>query len=193
MATSIKARISFPHLFEPSAAVQGGQEKYSVVCLIDKNDKETLAKIRQEVKDAEKRFLEKNGKLPYKEGLYKYPSVMHDGDGPKPDGEPFGAECAGMYVMRASSTNPPLVINRAKEPVTDPRDVYAGCYCLINFACGVFNSGGNKGITCYLNGVAKIEDGEPLSAGSPAATAKALAEELDAAYALDDDALFGGA
>lgn len=182
-------RLSFPHLFEPSAAVEGGVPKYSVVCLIDKKDKATIDTIMKAVAEAKAKFKEKTGKTFKQEGM---PNTVHDGDGQRPNGEDFGPECAGCYVVRMNSTNPPVVINRMKEPITDPREVYAGCYGVVNFACGVYDMAGNRGIAFYLNGVAKVNEGEPLAASSPQATMDALVNELDENYSVADDEMFAG-
>ena len=47
--TTGKVRFSYCSLFEPRAAVAGGQETYSVTLLIDKGDKFTLDKIKAAV------------------------------------------------------------------------------------------------------------------------------------------------
>lgn len=50
--TTGKVRLSYCSLFEPRAAVAGGQETYSVTLLIDKGDKFTLDKIKAAVAEA---------------------------------------------------------------------------------------------------------------------------------------------
>ena len=42
----VPCRLSYAHLWEPDS-INGSEPKYSVSCIIDKNDKETIAKIRQ--------------------------------------------------------------------------------------------------------------------------------------------------
>lgn len=52
-----------------------------------------------------------------------------------------------------------------KTPITDPQELYSGCYgrAIINFY--VYDTQGNKGISAGLNGVMKLYDGEPLGGG----------------------------
>ena len=46
-----KVRFSYAHLFEPRASAEGAEPRYSLCVLIDKSDKETLAKAAQLVSD----------------------------------------------------------------------------------------------------------------------------------------------
>ena len=41
----VPCRLSYAHLWEPDS-INGSEPKYSVSCIIDKNDKETIAKIK---------------------------------------------------------------------------------------------------------------------------------------------------
>ena len=52
--TTGKVRFSYCSLFEPRAAVAGGQETYSVTLLIDKGDKFTLDKIKAAIEEDRK-------------------------------------------------------------------------------------------------------------------------------------------
>ncbi len=160
--TTGKVRFSYCSLFEPRAAVAGGQETYSVTLLIDKGDKFTLDKIKAAVEEAKQLYLQKNSgkKLPT-----SLKTTLHDGDGERPNGGEFGPECAGCYVITVSSKNKPVLVDKNKTPITDPQDLYSGCYgrAIINFF--VYDTNGNKGISAGLNGVMKLHDGEPLSGG----------------------------
>ena len=53
---------------------------------------------------------------------------MHDGDGTRPNGEPFGEECKGHMVMTASSKQRPEVVDANCQAILNPAEVYAGCY-----------------------------------------------------------------
>lgn len=160
--TTGKVRFSYCSLFEPRAAVAGGQENYSVTLLIDKGDKFTLDKIKAAIEEAKQNYLQKNSgkKLPS-----NLKTTLHDGDGERPNGGEFGPECAGCYVITVSSKNKPVLVDKNKMPITDPQDLYSGCYgrAIINFF--VYDTNGNKGISAGLNGVMKLHDGEPLSGG----------------------------
>lgn len=151
-------RLSFCHLDKPRASVTGGVEKYSVTLLIPKTDRHTLDRIQQCMQAARQKSLEKGSSLPE---AFKH--SLHDGDGLRPSGEPFGAECGGHYVITASSYTRPVLVRTDKTPITDYQEVYSGCYgrAILNFYG--YDSGGNKGVTAGLNGIMKISEGEPLS------------------------------
>ncbi len=160
--TTGKVRFSYCSLFEPRAAVAGGQENYSVTLLIDKGDKFTLDKIKAAIEEAKQNYLQKNSGKKLPSGLK---TTLHDGDGERPNGGDFGPECAGCYVMTVSSKNKPVLVDKNKTLITDPQDLYSGCYgrAIINFY--VYDTNGNKGVSAGLNGVMKLHDGEPLSGG----------------------------
>lgn len=154
-----KVRFSFCHLFEPQEPMDGGDPKYSVALLIPKSDSATLAKIQQAMQEARDNFCAKNGAsaLPAK------PTIpLHDGDGVKPNsGEPYGPECKGCYVINISSKQKPVVVDAFGNAVTDPAEVYSGCYgrASINFY-GYSNK--RKGIGAGLLAMQKLCDGEPF-------------------------------
>ncbi len=92
-------------------------------------------------------------------------TTLHDGDGERPNGGDFGPECKGCYVITVSSKNRPVLVDRNKTPITDPQELYSGCYgrAIINFY--VYDTNGNKGVSAGLNGIMKLQDGEPLGGG----------------------------
>lgn len=160
--TTGKVRFSYVHAFEPHAPNNGGEPKYSVTLLIPKSDTRTVLKIKTAMENAKKNFMEKN---PGKKLPTNLKSTLHDGDGVKESGEDFGAECKGCYVMAVSSKNRPVIVYPDKTMMTEPSELYSGCYgrAVINFY--VYNTAGSIGITAGLNGLMKLEDGEPLAGG----------------------------
>lgn len=157
--TTGKVRFSYCNLFTPWAANEDDVEKYSVTLLIPKSDKHTLGKIKKAMENAKANFLERNSgkKLPS-----TLTNTLHDGDGERTNGGEFGPECKGCYVMTVSSKTQPVIVDADKRPLTDPRELFSGCYgrAVINFY--VYDVRGNKGISAGLNGVMKLHDGEPL-------------------------------
>ena len=57
--TTGKVRFSYCSIFEPRAAVAGGQEKYSVTLLIPKTDKATIQKIKTAIEAAKQAYFRK--------------------------------------------------------------------------------------------------------------------------------------
>lgn len=177
-----KVRFSFCHIFEPQASQDGGEPKYSVTLLIPKSDTTTLGKIKEAMAEAREKFCSKNGAsaLPAKPV-----HTLYDGDGQRNNGDDFGPECKGCYVITVSSKQKPVIVDAFRNTVTDPGEVYSGCYgrAAINFFG--YNSHGKKGISAGLLSIQKLADGEPFgTVGS--------ASDFDDDYTdedLDDDFL----
>jgi len=154
-----KVRFSFCNIWEAKASQDGGDAKYSITLLIPKNDTATLKKINDAIKEARDNFCNKNGAS----ALPANPiHPLHDGDGTKPStGEPYGPECKGCWVIAASSKHQPVIVDAFKNEITDPAEVYSGCYgrASINFY-GYSNK--KKGIGAGLLSIQKLSDGEPF-------------------------------
>ena len=100
----IPCRISFANIWEPKA-INGGDEKYSVSCLIPKSDKKTIARIQKAVEAAKEdgKTRKWSGKIPPN---LKLP--LRDGDIDRPDDENY-EDC---YFLNASSKDAPQVVDR---------------------------------------------------------------------------------
>ena len=157
--TTGKVRFSYVHAFEPRED-NNGQEKYSVTLLIPKADKQTLKKIEAAIENAKANFQEKNPGKKFPANMH---TTLHDGDGVKETGDEYGPECKGHMVISVSSKMKPVVVYADKTPMTEPTELYSGCYgrAVINFF--VYNTAGKIGVSAGLNGLMKLEDGEPLS------------------------------
>lgn len=165
MSTKIvtgKVRFSFCNIWEPKEPLGGGDPKYSVTLLIPKSDTATIGKIKAAMKEARDNFCKRNGD----NALPAQPShTMHDGDGTRPGGEPFGPECKGCYVITVSSKAKPVIVDNSKpkpQPITDPAEVYSGCYGRASINFYGYNRGTKKGISAGLLGVQKLHNGEPF-------------------------------
>lgn len=160
--TTGKVRLSFVNIFKPKTQLNG-DSKYSVTMIIPKSDIETLNNINKAMETAIQEGISKtfNGTKP---PIIKKP--LYDGDGLRPNGEPFGAECKGCMVITATTgiEYPPVIVDLNRQPIIDPTTVYSGCYGRVNISFKAYNVNGSKGVGCYLRGVQKIEDGEPLTA-----------------------------
>ena len=154
-----KVRFSFAHLFEPQAPQGGGDPKYSVTLLVPKSDKATLAKIQKAMQEARDNFCNKNGAaaLPAKPN-----HTLHDGDGMRDNGEPYGPECKGCWVLTVSSKQKPVIVDAFMNPITDPAEVYSGCYGRASINFYGYSRSGKKGISAGLLSVQKLHDGEPF-------------------------------
>ena len=157
-----ECRLSYANLVTSKAPANNpnADPKYSVTLLIPKTDaiKAELDAARAAAADAA--VNEKwGGTRPA-----RLESVVHDGDGLRPNGEPFGPECKGCYVVTASSKNKPYVcgIDNTNCELA-PTDIYSGMYARVSINFYGYNSAGKRGVGCGLRGVMKTRDGEPLS------------------------------
>ena len=162
MATKVvtgKVRFSFVSIFEPKEPQGGGDAKYGLTLLIPKSDTATVAKINEAMKEAADKFRERNGaqSLPAKPN-----HTLHDGDGLRDSGDPYGPECKGCYVINVSSKQKPVIVDAFRNEITDPGEVYSGCYgrAAINFYG--YSNNGKKGISAGLLSIQKLHDGEPF-------------------------------
>ena len=156
-----EVRLSYCSLTTPRAAKQGGEPKYSVTLLIPKTDNATKADIDAAINAAAQEALTKvwNGARP---PVVKVP--IHDGDGVRPSGVPFGDECKGHWVLTASTKNKPQVVGIDNiNCELAPSDIYSGMYGRVTVRFFGYSNSGNKGIGCGLGNVLKTRDGEPLS------------------------------
>lgn len=155
-----KVRFSYEHVFEPSAMQEGQEKKYSVCLLIPKKDKALIAAIEQAIKAATEEGKAKfGGKIP---ANLKLP--LRDGDVERPEDEAY----SGMMFLNANANRKPYVVDSSNNPIMEKEEFYSGCWGRFSVNFYAFNTSGNKGIACGLNGVMKLEDGERLSGGSSA-------------------------
>lgn len=189
-------RFVYCHLAEPRAVVEGQDKKYSVNILIDKEDKETLARIQKAYELAIQEGIEKFGQS-FKgkvTPLKKAPGAGSRGIITDCDAdEKFSApEFKNKYMLCAKS-NKPVSVGYRKNGVTYAysskeeieENVYSGCYGAINFNLYPYTTVGT-GIAAGLNSVLKVKDGEPLGGHSSVTADWADASEFDEEAGSDD-------
>jgi len=171
-----KVRASFVHIFEPQS-VNGSEPKYSCSFIIPKSDTETIHAIQAAIEQAKQEGVAKfGGKIPPN---LKLP--LRDGDIDRPD----DAAYADSYFINANSKERPGVVDRRRLPVTDPLELYSGCYVRASVNFFPFNTNGNRGIAAGLGNIQKWADGEPLNG-------RARAEDEFGALDAEDDEDFLG-
>ena len=162
-----EVRLSYANLTAPRAIQPGQEEKYSVTLLIPKTDAATKADI-----DASIRAAYEDGVSKKWGGARPQPKIIiHDGDGLRPSGLPFGDECKGHWVLTASTKNKPQVVGIDNiNCELAPSDIYSGMYGRVTINFFPYDTAGSKGVGCGLGNVLKTRDGEPLSGGASAAS-----------------------
>jgi hypothetical protein len=147
-------------LFEPRPAQAPGQKaKYGATILIPKSATATVAKIKEAMELTKQNYKASN---PAAKWVDNAKNTLYDGDGVRPGGDDFGPEAKGHWVISASNHKAPMVVDQQKQPILNQDDVYSGCFglCVINFYC--YDTAGNKGMACSLDGFMKTADGPAL-------------------------------
>ena len=154
-----ECRFSFVHLWEPFTSIPKADPKYSVMLLIPKSDKATMKRLRDAEEKAKEigKSTKWGGKLPR-----NLESIIHDGD-EEGDVEAY-PEQAGHYYMTVSSNAQykPGIIDRSKQEILDPTEVYSGCYGRVSLTAFPYSVPGKNGVSFGLNNVQKMRDGESL-------------------------------
>lgn len=156
--TGPNTRFSYANVWE-AKSINGGAPKFSVSLIIPKSDTKTVEKIKAAIEAAYKEGeskLKGNGRSVPALSAIKNP--LRDGDTERPDDEAY----ANSYFINANSSAAPGIVDADRNPILDRSEVYSGVYGRASISFYAFNSNGNKGITCGLNNLQKIRDGEPL-------------------------------
>ena len=166
MAMTIKlnnVRLSYEHIFTPSAFDDSQEAKYSATLIIAKDHPE-LPKLKKAFLDA---------------GTEKFPTLFGGSTWPKgvtcalkdadkettQSGEVLSEknpEYANCYVLQANSTRRPGVYDRDKTPLVEADGrPYSGCFINVLLGVAGYEFGKvKKGVKAYLNGVQFVADGE---------------------------------
>lgn len=165
-------RLSYAHVWEPSAIQEGQEKKYSCSIIISKDDKATLAKIEAATTAATQLGISGKfgGKKPAK---LKLP--LRDGDEERPEDEAY----ANCFFLNASSKTKPGIVDKNVNPILDQEEVYSGCYARVSLNFYPFDTNGNKGVAVGLGNIQKVKDGEALGGRSN--------PEEDFAEVIEDD------
>lgn len=156
-------RFSYAHVWEPQAAQDGKDPRYSVCLIIPKSDKVMVEKVKAKIQEALKEGIAKfGGKLP---ASYKNP--LRDGDLERPDDEAY----ADSYFINANSPDKPEIVDVNIDPILDKNDFYSGCFGRASINFFAFNTQGNKGVGVGLGNLQKLKDGDRMSAGRSSAAA----------------------
>ena len=145
-------RVSFPKLFTPEG-FQGGEPKYSIVMLYDKDTDLTALK-----KAAHTAAVEKWGA-----DTKKWPKNMRNPfrDGAEKDNLAGYENC---IFVSASSKERPGIVDQKKRPITETDGrFYPGCYARASLRAYAYDFAGNRGVAFGLNNVQLVRDGAPFS------------------------------
>lgn len=158
-------RVSFPHVFEARAGMDGGEPKFGLTAVwnpatFSAKDKErwnamkaladdmSVSKFKKKIKDLPDNFKKPVRKGEEKEGL--------DGFGP------------GLLFANLTTKFKPGLIDKDKIEIIDQTDFYPGCYARATITCYAYENKG-KGVAFGLMNIQKIADGARLDSRTDAA------------------------
>ncbi|MBC1272660.1 DUF2815 family protein [Listeria booriae] len=184
--TTNKVRLGYVHLFEPHAHEEGQEKKYGLVVLIPKDDTETIDLIKEAQKlAAEEGKAKFNGKV-----LKNLKTTLRDGDTDDSIDLEKNPEYEDHFFLNATNKMKPHIVSTMRDEdgkfieITEESEMYSGCYGRVSLQFFAYNTAGNKGITCSLQNVQKVADGERLSGGIGKAE-----DDFDDDYDEEDDML----
>ena len=178
-------RVSYHNLLTPrSASGDAEDKKYSLTALIPKDDPVIKAAIEAAIDAAVQEAIHTKWN-----GIAPVPLIapLHDGDGPRPNGESYKPECAGHFVLNAKSREQPEIVDSNLNPLLNKNEIYSGMWVYVSVSFYAYMRSGKKGIGCGLGPVMKFKDDEHLSGRI---TAKKAFSSLMQPAALNDGAPF---
>ncbi|MFX1704566.1 DUF2815 family protein [Chitinophaga sp. CC14] len=174
-------RLSFLHIWEPTALEEGQEKKYSASLIIPKSQKQIIADCEKAINAAKEQG--KTGTFGGKIPTANFKIALRDGDIDRSEDEAYRG---AMFINASARNQPGIVSGPGRTPVTKQDDVYSGCYAYVSINFYPFNKNGNKGIAAGLNHIWKVKDGEPLGSRS---TAESDFADVEVEFNDDDDFL----
>ena len=177
-------RLSYEHIFTPSAFDDSQEAKYSATFIIPKEHNDLTA-ARKAMLEAGKESFPADFKG--NEWPRGYTCSLRDADVATDSTGTILSEknpaYKGCWIVEANSKNRPIVINRNKSAITEADGViYSGCYVNASLNAAGYTYGKvKKGVKCYLNGVQFVADGERFGAD--------VSDDFDALDGEDNDFL----
>ncbi|BGI52474.1 MAG: DUF2815 family protein [Candidatus Hamiltonella defensa (Ceratovacuna japonica)] len=159
-----EVRGSYVNVFNTRLNDLSGKEEYSMMILIPKEDKETVAHLKKAIKAA---IDDKWGaKCP---ANLRHPLRDGDSEADLPDTVAAGEEpYAGHYFMNLKSFQKPGIVDVNVQPVIDESDFRSGDYCRVSINAYAYDQKGNKGVAFGLNNIQVLRKGQPLGGVSRA-------------------------
>ena len=152
-----KVRLSYAHLTEPVAPMNGGEPVYSVCLIIPKTDEETVNAINTGIDNAISMGADRLGRV----NRARLRTPLRDGDVDR-EGKDLYANC---WFINAKTKKRPLVVDKNRAEITNPDEIYSGMYANVALDFFAYSTSGNSGVSCALDKLQKVADGERLNGG----------------------------
>lgn len=153
-----EVRGSYVSVFKTRLNDLSGNEEYSMMILIPKSDKATVANIKKAIKAAvDTKWSSKapaNLRNPLRDG---------DSETDLPENAEVGDEpYSGHYFMNLKSSQKPGIVDANVQAVIDESEFRSGDYCRVSMNAYAYDQKGNKGVSFGLNNIQVLRKGEPL-------------------------------
>ena len=181
--TTGKFRVSFPHVFK-AQTTPSGEQRFSVVMLLPKEDKDSVNKLQSLAKAA---AYEKWGKDAVDGKKVKIAWPFRDGE--EKSDQYDGYE--GMIFASASSKNKPKVVGKNLDVIVDESEFYPGCYARASINAYAWEWKGKKGVSFGLINLQKLAEGEPFGFSSKPEDDFDVVEGEDEDYGDTEEGMFG--
>lgn len=150
----VPCRLSYARINEPYVG-KNGEKKYSVTCLISKDDTKTMERVETAIAEAINEGLHKKWDEALPEALR---TPVNDGDVLRPNDPAY----KNMWFISATTTERPVLVDRNVEIIHDRKMVYSGCRCNVILDFFPYASGQLKGIAAELGNIQLISQDESL-------------------------------
>ena len=160
---NLSGRLSFEHIFNPSAGPNGGAEKFSAALILEGKNNPQLPKIRKAINDVAEAQWGSRAKAELAKLQSQDRIFLRDGD------NSGRAEYAGHWYFNASNKTRPLVVDVDKTPLTEADGKpYSGYYVNMLIEVWAMQNEFGKRICASLKGVQFVRDGDAFTNKRPA-------------------------
>lgn len=148
-------RLNYIHVFEPWAAKEDQEKKFSVRLLVPKSDYKTVLLIKKAIEEAKAEGVDSK----FQGDLLNLKFPLRDGDQEDINVYP---EYKGMYFFNAKSSSKPIILDEEKKVMVDKTQLYSGCWAQASINFYPYSTNGNEGVGVGLNALRKRKDDGPL-------------------------------
>lgn len=145
------ARASFASVIAPKPNMSDENKLEYQIVLIFPGDSPTIPVLRAVVRDAI-----------IKKWPSKIPAGLRDPIRDASEKSYEGFE-PGHFYLTCRSGERPGVIDAALKPITDPAELYSGCFVRARLSAFAYDKAGNRGVAFGLSHVQKLADGPTLT------------------------------
>lgn len=167
MVLTPEFRVSFPQLFEPRAYEEGQKKVFQLDMIFDDEDAFKEVYKGKKTKTVSMKQAIRNAKVDqWGEDKNEWPNfpneVFKDGDErTNAEGEIYMGYEGKFYVTAKSNEEfKPKLIDKYGKAITEPDDLYGGCYARAQLIARPYVSGKTHGVSFKLLQVMKTRDGE---------------------------------